>query len=340
MKVHYYVIGYPPNEVGYRYIADLENVEDVVVIRDIYHNKIYKKLHDLYVPRKEHFYMKLINPVLHSAMFRRLFYRRCYSLSRTSFQRDAINCILMINSGFCYGYSKEYVEYIRTVVPNAYLVLYQMDPTDKFYTTLYKKNVFDVFDLVYNINKEDADRYQQEYWPLVCSMDNKFRQGKEISYDIYFCGFGTDRSALMSKMYLMADPKAVRTKFIAYYFRPLNYEGVEDICDQMSYQQNLKYISESNCLLEIMHEGYDNQTLRYGEAVMYNKKLLSNNEKIVTYPFYNEKYMKVFKRIEDIDWEWVKRREDVQYHYHNEFSACILIQDIDKRIRKAKGITT
>lgn len=338
MNVNYYVIGYPPNEVGYRYIADLANMENVVVIRNIYYNKIYKKLYDFYAPRKERFYMKIINPIIHSIVFKRLFYGRCYSLSRISFRKDTINCILMINSGFCYGYSKQYMEYIRTMVPNAYLVLYQMDPTDKFYTMLYKEKVFDMFDLVYNINKEDADRYQQEYWPLVCSMDNGFEQEKKIPYDIYFCGFGTDRSALMSKMYLEARTKDVRTKFLAYYFRPLNYEGVEDICEQMSYQQNLKYISESNCLLEIMHDDYDNQTLRYGEAVMYNKKLLSNNKKITTYPFYNEKYMKVFESIEDIDWEWIKRREDVEYHYHNEFSASLLIQDIDERIQEAKRI--
>lgn len=93
MNVNYYVIGYPPNEVGYRYIADLASMENVVVIRNIYYNKIYKKLYDFYAPRKERFYMKIINPIIQSSMFKRLFYGRCYTLSRTSFRKDTINFI-------------------------------------------------------------------------------------------------------------------------------------------------------------------------------------------------------------------------------------------------------
>lgn len=327
-EIHYYVAGYPDNDTGYSLVSDLKGMEKVTLVGNVFFNRFYSKM---YVPRKEHFYMRMLRPFLQSSVIRNIVYSRWYTLSRISYSEKKMNCLVLINSGFCFGYNKEYLQYLKKKMGKSLFVLYQLDPTDIFYSSLYKKNVFDIFDLIYNINRDDANRYKQQYWPLICSFDTNYR-AKEIINDIYFCGFGEDRSELLEKMYHASQREGVHTNFIVFYFDDKQHEGIKKIQTRMDYKENLELIAESNCLLEIMHNNYDNQTQRYAEAVMYKKKLLTNNEKIKTYPFYNQKYMRVFKSVSDIDWNWVKSRENVEYQYENNFSAKFLIEDIERKL--------
>ena len=61
------------------------------------------------------------------------------------------------------------------------------------------------------------------------------------------------------------------------------------------------------------------------EAVCMNKKLLTNNPYIVSFPFYNPKWMRIFSSLEDIDIEWIRNREKIDYGYNGEFSPVHLI---------------
>lgn len=74
------------------------------------------------------------------------------------------------------------------------------------------------------------------------------------------------------------------------------------------------------------------------EAVVYNKKLLINNENIIEFPFYNSRFMRVFKKVEDIDWKWVKSKEKVDYHYDGSFSPLKFIEEINDRVCRIKEI--
>lgn len=61
------------------------------------------------------------------------------------------------------------------------------------------------------------------------------------------------------------------------------------------------------------------------EAVCYNKKLLTNNSQTTEYPYYNSEYMKCFKKVEDIDIEWLTDLKPVNYNYKGDFSPIKLI---------------
>ena len=74
--------------------------------------------------------------------------------------------------------------------------------------------------------------------------------------------------------------------------------------------------------------------MRYKEAVMYNKKLLTNNSNVNLLPCYNPKYIKYFEKPEDIDIDWLLRREPVIYDYQMEFSTdcfCEKIKNLSLR---------
>lgn len=99
----------------------------------------------------------------------------------------------------------------------------------------------------------------------------------------------------------------------------------------LPYEKILENINTTNCIIEVLQEGQAGPSLRYYEAVCYNKKLLTNNNYIKEFPFYNENYMKIFSNENDIDIGWIKRKEKVDYKYNGEFSPKKLISDCIER---------
>lgn len=98
----------------------------------------------------------------------------------------------------------------------------------------------------------------------------------------------------------------------------------------IDYKKALEEMSSCNCILELLRDPQKQvcATLRYYEAVCYNKKLLTNNKNVVNLPFYNPNYVHIFEKAEDIDWEWIKERITVDYHYDGRFSPIHLIDKI------------
>lgn len=97
---------------------------------------------------------------------------------------------------------------------------------------------------------------------------------------------------------------------------------------RIPYENVLESIQHAKTIIEIVQGFQSGPSLRYYEAVCYNKKLLTNNPDIVNYPLYNPKYMKVFSEIHDIDTDWVKSDLIVEYNYNNEFSPINLLNSI------------
>lgn len=94
---------------------------------------------------------------------------------------------------------------------------------------------------------------------------------------------------------------------------------------RFAYPELVSSIKSTNCILEVLQEGQDTQTIKYYEAVCYGKKLLTNNRHIKELPYYSDDNMKFFEGVSDIDWEWIKERRPVEYNYQGEFSPLKII---------------
>ncbi len=98
------------------------------------------------------------------------------------------------------------------------------------------------------------------------------------------------------------------------YNHPLNYAEVVEL------------VQKNDIIVEIMNGTQSGNTLRLKEAVCYNKCLLTNNKTVISSPYYKDKYMQVFEDVDDIVLS--KFSDDVDYHYHGEFSTSLLLQKI------------
>lgn len=94
----------------------------------------------------------------------------------------------------------------------------------------------------------------------------------------------------------------------------------------ISYEEVLAGVLNSKVIVEVLQKGQCGPSLRYYEAICYNKKLLTTNECIKELPFYNPNFMMVFHKPEDIDIEWIKDNTKVDYHYNGEFSPIRLLE--------------
>lgn len=156
--------------------------------------------------------------------------------------------------------------------------------------------------------------------------------------DIYYIGRNkANRNALILEIYNKCVQNGMRTNFELIDNKKKlknshveNMKGLHFSFVDIPYEKVVSHVLSANCILEVVAQGQKAQTARYYEAVCYNKKLLTNNPNIKDLPFYDARYMKVFERVEDIDFEWVKKREHINYNYNGQFSPVHALEKLEK----------
>lgn len=199
-----------------------------------------------------------------------------------------------------------------------------------------------VFDLIYTVDSADASKYNVFLWPTLYSVDNTLKYG-DLRQDLYFCGVSKGRDTILLECLKKANKHGLRASMdIICYEDAANYQGFEDVVNirtpnqYMPYSKVLMNELQAECILDVVQKGQMALTLRPYEAVVYNKKLLTNNKSILEFEFYNPRYMRYFEKVEDIDWEWVKEDTDVDYGYNGEFSPCLFLKRIERDLQNGK----
>ena len=150
--------------------------------------------------------------------------------------------------------------------------------------------------------------------------------------DVFFVGgLKGGRTEIIYNIYTWLTSRGVKCDF---FLMPIDNKninhlpGVRYSQKWFPYEEILQHIQQSECIIEIMQKGQSGATLRYFEAVSMNKKLLTNNPYIVDFPFYDSRWMRIFKTIDDIDLEWLNNAESVNYNYTGDFSPKHLVDFI------------
>lgn len=191
------------------------------------------------------------------------------------------------------------------------------------------------WDYVFSFDKNDCNEYGFEYLEEKYYSNNGKNLPKEIENDIYFIGrVKPGRKKEIIDIYNYLNKNGIKADF--------NFVFIDDKIEKVftdeelnngihyynyfiKYNDILKKVSKSKCILEYNTTGQTSQSLRYFEAVTLNKKLLTNNQNVKRLNFYNEKYMKIFNNIYEIDIDWLKNDMNIDYGYNNEFSPIGLI---------------
>lgn len=302
-------------------LKNIRHREDVSCIDKDVNVKYLKKFFESCCKRKD--------KVTGNLHWEKFWYSR-YTLSKIKYKRNDNNYIILFNSALTKYYSPAYFRWLKRKNPNIKLILYIVDQIDRCPRI---PSFFSEFDVIYTIIDRDAKEYNLNYYPLLYSK-LPFSEDK-TQYDIYFCGTAVRRAEKLNSLH-----KKFKEQDINDMFYVAGASKVEACCEgieynkALTYEENVAMVMKSNCLLEVMHTGVNAPTQRYLEALCYNKKLLTNNQYVCQYPYYNPEYIQVFSSIDDIDFAWISQKADVDYHYQGDYEPNIFLEDIRNRLKK------
>ena len=183
--------------------------------------------------------------------------------------------------------------------------------------------------LCFSFDKGDAEKYGYQH--TMCIYSKYDVAAAETESDIYFIGYVMDKLPMLHQIGKKFSGNAVESS-INILGVNLNLreeiEGIHYLSQYKLYDDVVVETNASNCILEVVQQGQTGATLRYYEAICYNKKLLTTNVHVKELPFYNPNYMKVFQNVDEIDYDWIKSKTPIDYHYDGRFSPVNLITEI------------
>lgn len=219
---------------------------------------------------------------------------------------------------------------------NAILDLYlinSMNAKSPRFLEIKSKLSLNVWHRIYTFDPVDAQKYGYTFRGFDYYTKHPVTIPENSESDAYFIGgIKGNRENLVNHLYKAISTHGGKCDFHIMVYKNQKYTEIEGIHyiqgNWQPYSNVLNALVKSNVIVEILQEGQYGASLRYFEAVCYDKKLLTNNPHITSFPFYNERYMKIFHDINDIDYEWLCKREPVKYNYQGEFSPLQLFKHL------------
>lgn len=229
---------------------------------------------------------------------------------------------LIFNSG--------YLQYLREKYPGCKCVLFLQDiDKARMLDIQYEKTLFDHI-MVFERNF--ADKNGIEYYPLVYGAEYN-DTGEDRSIDLLFVGKAKGRYKLIKQIYDRLSKSGINCQFYLSYMDELpdaSETGIH-IVDFVPYEENVRLLKKSKCVLDIVPANTNCNTLRLSEAIVYNIKVLTNNTAIKNEEFYSEALISTYTSPDDIDVEFLKMPySDVDYKFKEKISGKAFLQHLDQ----------
>ena len=203
-----------------------------------------------------------------------------------------------------------------------------LDPFDHMPKNIRKQIKMVKWEKIFSFQQSDCLKYGFIFTDKIYSKVDikKYSANEDIESDVYFIGSAKDRINQINEIYTALKIAGCRCDFTVIVNRnklseyQVRYPGICFKTDRISYKEILKKISKTKCILEICNAGQDGLTMRFYEAVFYNKLLITNNSTAAKSDLYNPKYMQIISEVSDIDAAKILLQSDVDYKYNNEYS--------------------
>lgn len=257
-----------------------------------------------------------------------------YTLHKYPFKKSETYYILFMNGSLRYRFSKKYLRKLRKEHSNIRLVLLLYD---SFSNPTAKRSIGMIpeFDYVFSFDQGDCERHGFERIYSTFSKPEDVNVDESKKSTAFFVGYGVGRLQILQETFERITSEVEDCKF---YIAGVKEEQQKEIAGvqynvTMPYVEELQMAYNTDCIVEIVKEGQTGVSLRTCEAIAFNKKLLTNNQGLTKMPFYDERYMQVFKDSDKIDLEFLKIKMDVHYNDTDYFSPLKIIDrlaEIDK----------
>ena len=313
------------NTICVRELLDSEDIE-VVEAPLYYAPSFVRKFFGFHNSRK-------INSVL-SLPFKRFWYPY-YFKSR---QGEKPFCFVILQ----HDLPIDYLNWLKNTFPGSRIVLLHRDLKKVCLRTFPQLPDNPVLDLEMTYDKGEAALYG---YPWFSEYESKIELNTSENYpesDVFMACNVKDRLPLILEAYSIFAKAGLKVFF--YLTGVSDNEkvikpGIIYSDKYLSYKQMLMHTINSRCVLEINQGNSDGYTSRFLEAVIYGKRLITNNQTILNSPFYKSGNIQVVTNMKDINPSFITDGNGfVDYNYKGEFSPFRMIERVDEELVKKYGI--
>ncbi len=305
-----------------RDIADKENVK-IIYKRSLSKNSVINYLFCLYLSSGAN--------KLFSLPFKSLVYKNIFKLN---FKKDKPLCVVLSAP----WYDKQLIKFFRKRYPDCKIII-RFGDTVK---TALKNNVHLSLDIIRNdfdnaivYNPDDAKDYGFSFYPVGYSPIPKEELKVLPKSDVAFVGAAKDRLPLIRELYHRFTNAGLKCDF--YVTEVPKEERLDDgiiyADSPLSFPEYIAREIASDCLLEILQKGSTGRTYRMMEAIIYNKKLITNCPEIKDTKYFNKDYVLYFENESEITADFVKQDVgEIDYRYDGEFSPIKYLDFIEEHL--------
>lgn len=224
-----------------------------------------------------------------------------------------------------------YLEYLRNEYPNCKCVLFLQDINNA--KTLDIKKEKERFDHIMVFEKFFAKEHEIEYYPLVYSEGLINLHYNTRIYDLVFIGGAKGRYKTIKSI-----SEKLKMENLKYCFYISGMQRPTDETDKnihfvnyLPYEENIRILKQSKCILDIVPPHTNCNTLRMSEAICYQNRVITNNIHIVEESFYDPKLISVYTNPLDIDIDFIKAPyENINYRNRYDISPIALLKHLEQ----------
>lgn len=323
MQQYNYVLFQKASEYYRISYSDLEKREDVLYL-------------DCFLPNKSKFVKffhrihnsKIVNSVI-QLPYKNKWYPKYFN---NTFRNQLPICFIFNTRLMQYPYLQEYVVYLKNLYVDAKFVCFYQDLVEA-HPGAEPNILFKLFDLVLSYDKGDSEKYGLIYHPTIYSNYLVENDDDIPESDVYFIGVAKDRLELILDVFYRLKKEGMSCDFYLSEV-PNNNQIVEqgiNYIDKMSYIDNLKHVVRTKCILEIIQSKAKGSTIRTWEAIMYDKKLLTNNTSIIEDFYYDKNYVSLLDE-NNLDIEFLKQNISYTNPFKEQISPSKLLEFITSKL--------
>ena len=230
------------------------------------------------------------------------------SLGKSAPSADTSTCYIFFRDWYPL-FASGYIKRVKELAPHTKACWFFSDLVDS-YPGINVERMQSEFDLILSFDPEDAERYGFVYCPLSYSPLSEAERLQKLGTrsDVFFMGSAKQRLDMIFAVYERLRNVGLDCDFhiVGVPLQEQRYADEINYCTFLPYMDYLRMALSSRCILELLqdptHHGF---TARTGEALVYGRKLLSNNTSLTSAPFYDQRQIGVFSHPEKMNIDFI-----------------------------------
>lgn len=320
MKINYYIFGgkREVDKVLFDNIKELKNARYTYIEDDF--NIIEKIVNRVYSSHKIAHFVDLPLKNIWFHIF----------LSKIPFNRDE-KIIFIFFTDWFEIIERGFIGFLKKNFKSAIYVSYNVD-IHGFRKSCFNK-IRNEMDESFIFDKYEAQKANISYYPLPMSKFTLEENGDVEKTDIFFVGYAKTRYKKLIAIYDRCVEIGIKPVFYILGVKKEDREFRENIfyIEYMSYMDTLQVMNRSKCEVELLVEGCTSYSQRVFDALIYDKKVITDNLNLKKEEFYDPRQILIFNDVNEITNSFFETKFDSKKEYIEKLSPIKFFEYLSER---------